>query len=72
MNGHPLIHQREERQRALANLAHHLNQALAHLHAAQHYNLMHALGLDLPREAVFIAAITEAARIAKQPEAPPL
>ena len=55
--------QRQERERALASIAHHLNQMLGHLRAAEHYNLTHGLQLELPNERRIIDAVAQAARI---------
>lgn len=70
MNGHPALHAREERARALATIMAHLTDARAHLHAAQYINLAHGLGLDLPPEAAFLDAANACAKLHQQPEAP--
>jgi len=48
MNHHP--HMILERQAALAGIASHLHHMIAHLRAAQYYNHLHGLNLDLPDE----------------------
>jgi hypothetical protein len=53
-----------ERLSALAMIAYHLDQILAHVRAAAHYNLTHDLQLELPSETELVELIGEC--VAKQ------
>jgi hypothetical protein len=50
----------EERDRALAAVCQHVNQALRELHHAHALNLRHDLGLDLPDEITLERQLVEA------------
>jgi hypothetical protein len=55
-----------ERLGALAMAAYHLDQILAHLRAAQHYNLTHELRLNLPSEADIAELIGECVKMQRR------
>ena len=55
MNGHPYM--LLKRAGALTTIASNLHHMLAHLRAAQYYNLAHGFGLELPSEKQLIDLI---------------
>lgn len=59
-----------ERAGALSTIASNLHHMLAHLRAAQYYNIAHDFGLDLPSEKQLIELIGQCAQTHRQTEGP--
>ena len=69
MNGHPYM--RLDRAGALSTIASHLHHMLAHLRAAEYFNLAHGLGLELPSEKQLIDLISTCVQQHQQMEKKP-
>jgi len=63
--------QRDERNRALARLAHHVHHARYHLHRARQECITFGFELELPDDKVLIAAAERCAQIFKHPPETP-